>query len=149
MSIIALIVLLLFASQHSYVDIKRHDIKVLVKGAIKEEKTLLLKNGTKLSDLLHYIEIIDGADKNFFYQEIYLKNNDVVLVPLMEKESLISINAAAAAELTKLKGVGPVLAQRIVDYRLENGLFQKLEDIKRVKGIKEKTFEKIKADICL
>ena len=56
----------------------------------------------------------------------------------------IDINHATAVELQQLKGVGEVVSQRIVAYRDEKGSFKRIEDIKKVKGIGEKVFEKIK-----
>ncbi|MCK4388321.1 MAG: helix-hairpin-helix domain-containing protein, partial [Dehalococcoidia bacterium] len=46
--------------------------------------------------------------------------------------------------LETLPGIGEVLAQRIVDYRSENGPFKRIEDLLKVSGIGEATFEKIK-----
>lgn len=59
----------------------------------------------------------------------------------------ININTASAKELTKLKGIGPASAERIIKYRAEHGPFQKIEDIVKVKGIGKKTFEAIKDKI--
>jgi len=47
----------------------------------------------------------------------------------------ISVNTAAAPELERLPGIGPVLAQRIVEYREQYGPFQRLEDLLEVEGI--------------
>ncbi len=60
-----------------------------------------------------------------------------------EIEVQISINEAAISELVNLPGIGPSIAQRIVEYRDVNGKFKKLEDVKKVKGIGDKLFQKI------
>ena len=61
---------------------------------------------------------------------------------VMAKEQVkININKATVDELCTLKRVGPSYAQRIVDYREQNGPFEKPEDIMNVRGIGWKTFE--------
>jgi len=57
--------------------------------------------------------------------------------------SKININTAAAAELEALPRIGPAIAQRIVDYRTEHGLFQEIEDLMNVNGIGPATFTAI------
>ena len=47
-------------------------------------------------------------------------------------------------ELVSLPGIGPTLAQRIIDYREQNGLYKTIEDIQKVKGIGPAIFEKIR-----
>lgn len=59
----------------------------------------------------------------------------------------VNINSANLAELDILNGVGPAIAQRIIDYRKENNGFMNIEEIKLVKGIGEKMYEKIKDNI--
>lgn len=56
----------------------------------------------------------------------------------------IDVNAASADELTLLPGVGPVLAERIVQNRNTNGPFQSIEDLSRVHGIGDKTVSAIR-----
>lgn len=62
---------------------------------------------------------------------------------------LININTADAAALDKLKGIGPAMAQRIIDYREENGSFQSIEDLQKVKGIGKAKFAKLKDQITI
>ena len=61
----------------------------------------------------------------------------------------VSINKADGAELETIKGIGPMLAQRIVDYRQANGRFENLEDLVNVPGIGQAKFEKIRSQITL
>lgn len=57
----------------------------------------------------------------------------------------VNINRADVAEITaKVEGIGRVKAQAIVDYRRAHGQFKRKEDLLQVKGIGEKTLEKIK-----
>ena len=61
-----------------------------------------------------------------------------------ENVGKININTASVEELQQLPGIGPAKAQAIVDYRQSNGGFKTIEEIKNVKGIGEKTYEKLK-----
>lgn len=56
----------------------------------------------------------------------------------------LNINTATAQELDALPGIGEVIAQRIVDYRLEHGYFLAIEELMEVSGIGEKMFAEIK-----
>ena len=64
-------------------------------------------------------------------------------------KNIIRINTASLEDLDLLNGVGPSIAQRIIDYRTEVGGFKSIEEIKLVPGIGDKMFEKIKNDIQL
>jgi competence protein ComEA len=55
----------------------------------------------------------------------------------------LDLNTATYEQLLRLPGVGPVLATRIVDYRNANGPFKRLDDLKKVKGIGVKTYNKL------
>ncbi len=68
-------------------------------------------------------------------------NSDHMSVKGQAAVSKININTALEEELVKLKRVGPVIAGRIVEYRETHGPFQRPEDIRKVKGIGQKTWE--------
>jgi competence protein ComEA helix-hairpin-helix repeat region len=59
-------------------------------------------------------------------------------------KSKININDSGLAGLKKLKGVGDVLAGRIIEYRSTNGDFRSVEELKKVKGVGQKLYENIK-----
>ena len=56
----------------------------------------------------------------------------------------ININSANAEEFEKIKGIGSHLAERIVEYRYQNGSFASIDDLKNVKGVSVALFEKIR-----
>ena len=60
---------------------------------------------------------------------------------LAQQQVKVNINKASVDELSTLKRIGPSYAQRIVDYRQQNGPFEKPADIMKVRGIGLKTFE--------
>ena len=62
---------------------------------------------------------------------------------------LVNINTASAAELQTLSGIGPSMAQSIIDERTKNGAFASVDDLMRVSGIGEKNLAKIKDCICV
>ncbi len=68
---------------------------------------------------------------------------------LPEEPKIININTATIAELITLNGIGEAKAQAIIAYREEFGLFQAIEDIKKVKGIGEAIYAKIKEFITI
>lgn len=64
-------------------------------------------------------------------------------------DTKVNINSANLNELDSLPGIGPALAQRIIDYREQNGNFQSIEDLQNVKGIGDSKFSDIKDNITV
>ena len=58
--------------------------------------------------------------------------------------AVLNLNTATAEELATLPGIGPVLAQRIVDFRIANGPFASVEQLTDVEGVGEKKLDAIR-----
>ncbi|HLV49524.1 MAG TPA: helix-hairpin-helix domain-containing protein [Erysipelothrix sp.] len=111
--------------------------------------TLWVAPYSTLGEVLEQIELDESVDLDQINENLVLKHNDKFIVPLKTDTPCISINSADLETLTLLKGVGPSIAKRIVDYRAVHGLFQNVEEIMEVKGIGIKTFEKMQEQLCI
>src|SRR5699024_7038458 len=73
------------------------------------------------------------------------------VVEIKESETsdkiVVNINTATKDELMRLNGVGEKKAETIIEYREENGLFNKKEDLMNIPGIGQKTFENLQEHI--
>ena len=56
----------------------------------------------------------------------------------------VNLNTANFSELDSLPGIGPVMAERILEFRKKNGIFKRAEDLMNVRGIGEKKFLKLR-----
>jgi competence protein ComEA len=61
----------------------------------------------------------------------------------------VDLNRASEEDLQRLPGIGPVLARRIVEHRQAQGTFKVVDELRRVKGIGKKTFERIRAFVVI
>ena len=122
---------------------------VKIAGGATEEANLdavnlasLLKDGQKI--IIPY-RIVGTTEEN--NSDNSYKNIDSIYTSSYSDK--ININTANSNLLQSLPGIGPVLSERIVEYRDKNGLFSSIEDIREVSGIGEKKFEGIKDLICV
>lgn len=81
--------------------------------------------------------------------EVYNVTNNVTVTAEKYVENKININTASPDELQNIAGIGEVIANRIVDYRSDNGSFESVYDIVAVKGISQNLFEKIRPYITV
>jgi len=126
---------------------------VKIAGGATEEANLdlinlaaLLKDGQKI--IIPYKisnETDEGISKNIYnnVESEYYSSSSV------STNAKININIANANMLQTLPGIGPVLSERIIEYRNQNGLFGVIDDVKDVSGIAEKKYEGIKDLICV
>ena len=138
-------------------------------GSYKNMLFIFIALANTLISIINEIRAKKIVDKLKLLSEkspIVLKDGKQITVPTKEKEAAhpdapkpatkpqsaktskvnakININTADEAELEKLPGVGPVTAKKIVEYRNNNGKFADIEDIKKVRGIGEGRFAKMK-----
>ncbi len=111
--------------------------ELYIGGAVANPGVYSLKEGDTLQTLLSDAGIETDADRSHIELYIPREGED-------QSSQKIDINRAEPWLLEALPGIGEVLAQRIVDYRSENGPFRRIEDLLKVSGIGEATFEKIK-----
>jgi len=115
-------------------------------GGVTENADLNRINlAIKLNDEEHYIIPKIGED-NIISQDISVNNIDTIK---NEQTSKININTATIEELDNLPGVGEATANKILNYREENGIFKSIEEVKNVNGIGEKKYIDIKDKICI
>jgi competence protein ComEA len=142
-------------------------LRVYVTGAVRQPDVYLLHPGSIVKDALAAAGgATEEADLDRINLAVQLQDQQQVHVPRRGEEaslalpvlsssntdsrsgaisfSLVNINSASAAELETLPGIGPAFAQRIVDYREQNGPFASTEDIVNIKGIGPATFDKLK-----
>ena len=95
-----------------------------------------------------------GKDADVVQTEFTVKSNSQiyeqsVISSNVEKPApRININTCTKEALETLPGIGPVLAERIIEYREENGSFKTIEDITKVSGIGAAIYEDIYRNIC-
>lgn len=130
-------------------DFKTQQKTVEIKGEVKKPGVYKLNIHDTLETVIKRSGgITSEADLSSINLTSDIENNSVVVVPKKTEKILISINSASLEELDMLPGIGPGIAQRIIEYR-EKSPFQKLEDLMEVKGIGEKMFLKIKDKLSL
>ncbi|MGN1399005.1 MAG: ComEA family DNA-binding protein [Erysipelotrichaceae bacterium] len=130
-------------------DFRTDKIKVEIRGTVENPGIYYLDCYSTVNDLLDKAVLLENSDTSTLNGNIVLKNNDVLIINEKSESEKISINTAGLQQLISLPNIGEKTAGNIIEYRNENGLFQKLEDLKKVKGIGDKKFEAIKDLICL
>lgn len=137
--------------------------KVDVKGAVVNPGVYPVSQEDRVIDIIQRSGgFTSSADKNQINLSSRVEDEMVIYVPalgevvaapegkgLSNDEQLININKANAEELQKLPGIGDAKAKAIIDYRETNGGFKSLEDMKKISGIGDKTFEKLEPLITI
>ncbi|BAK56209.1 competence protein ComEA helix-hairpin-helix repeat protein [Candidatus Arthromitus sp. SFB-mouse-Japan] len=152
-------------------------IFVEVKGEVLNPNVYKMEEGSIVYDLILMAGgITDKGSLDDINQAREIKNGECIIVRSIDDEGvldkqdfvdsrfnetsyrhsgsdnnsfLININTASKEELKTLNGIGDVLADSIIEYREENGVFESIDDIKNVSRIGSKTFEKFRDKITV
>lgn len=147
-------------------------IIVHITGEVKNTGILVLKEEARIADAIESAGgATEEADLNKINLAYTLKDGQKIYIPNKEDEEniayitegsrnnvsvengdesemkekiKININTASQAELEELPGIGEAIASRIIEYREENGTFNKIEDLLNVKGIGDAKLAEIK-----
>ena len=92
---------------------------------------------------------INKISEDYITKNSGLETENIIEDTSKEKEEKIDINKATQEELETLSGIGPSTANKIVQYRKDNGNFKSIEDIKNVNGIGESKYNEIKEKIIV
>ncbi len=147
-------------------------MQIHVTGAVQRPGLYLLPQESRVRDA---IEAAGGFSEDASYNAVNLaafledgtqllvpvlnqavKSSDVILSPpdayqpaVQQTFTMVNINTASQAELETLPNIGPVTAQKIIAFRDEFGAFAMIEEIQKVSGIGNLTFESIEAYITV
>ena len=165
-------------SNNNKEDIKsEEEIVIHITGAIKNEGVYRLKKESRISNAVEAAGgLTENADTSKINLAYVLEDGMKIVIPSIndsetceelistgiggdsdiidnnmenKKSEKININTADAETLDKLPGIGEATANKIIDYRNDNGKFKSIEEIKNVKGIGESKYEEIKDWICV
>lgn len=151
------------ASKEDSKESEKSDIYVYVCGQIQKPGVYTIPEGSRVCDLFAIAGgFTEGAATDYWNQARLLKDGEMIYVPTKEEvkdrtfegattsdaetdaPKKVNINTASKEELLRIPGVGEAKASAILAYREENGPFSSIEELKKVDGIKDGVFSKMK-----
>lgn len=143
-------------------------VYVEVKGAVNSPGVYELPVDARVKNVLDIANVSENADLLTVNQSKKLTDEMVIYIPFKgeidhseikvqmteatdnsQTDTKVNINTASLDELMTLNGIGEKKAQTIIEYREETGLFMKLEDLKNIPGIGDKTFITLEPHITI
>lgn len=151
----------------AYIESGTGTIYVHVCGAVMVPGVYEMEAGSRVYEAVQAAGgFTEDAEESYVNQAQELSDGVKLVIPTVEEagqqaplvpeygqayteDGRVNINVASVEELCEIPGIGAARAAAIVSYREEHGGFEGLEDIMKVNGIKEGTFEKIKGSISV
>lgn len=138
------------------------DVVVAVAGEVTRPGLVRLPAGSRVDDAVRAAGgVVPGADVGLLNLARRLVDGEQVLVGVDPPPGAapaagpavpggpVDLNSATVADLDALPGLGPVLAQRIVDWRTEHGRFTSVEQLREVTGIGESKYADLAAAVAV
>jgi len=144
------------------------EIFVYVCGAVQSPGVYGFMNEARVCDAIAAAEgFTDDAVRDYLNQAEPIYDGEKVYVPTVEEveqgyvseknigtsgvtsDGKVNINFASSEELQMIVGIGETRALAIIEYREKNGVFSSIDEITKVSGIGESTYQKIKDSICV
>lgn len=126
---------------------------VAVSGAVHKPGLVRLAPGSRVADAIEAAGgLLPEAQTGNLNLARKLRDGELIAVAgpgappdgATSSGELVDLNTATLAQLDELPGVGPVLAQRIIDYRAKHGGFASVSDLSKVDGVGETRFARLK-----
>ncbi|GIH03120.1 competence protein ComEA [Rhizocola hellebori] len=125
------------------------ELVVAVSGQVQRPGLVRLPAGARVADALQAAGgALPGTDLSAVNLARKVVDGELIAIGVVvtgaAQAGPLNLNTATLAQLDALPGVGPVLAQRIIDMRAKRGGFTKVDELRQVDGIGEETFARLK-----
>jgi competence protein ComEA len=138
-------------------------VVVDVVGAVRRPGVYRLPNGARVLDAVNRARPLQGANLAALNMAARLADGEQIVVPKNGQpgaapaagassgggSAIVHLNSATLEQLETLEGIGPALAQRIIDHRTENGGFRSLDELDQVSGIGPARLAALRGDVAL
>ncbi|PTH23777.1 hypothetical protein BU600_07100 [Staphylococcus arlettae] len=139
-------------------------IYVDIKGSVEKPSVYKMRPSDRVKQLLEKAVPTTDADLNQINLAEKLIDQKLIIIPRKgeittniatqfktdkSNQQQVNLNTATEEELKNVNGIGPAKAQAIIEYRTNNGPFESVEQLKEIRGIGDKTFERLQSEFTV